>query len=203
MTLNYIYGIKFIGDLSLQDADILAKYAKQSKSILEFGAGGSTQVMSQCNADSIISVETDLNWATLTNIRLGKLNTNTKVKFVEYTTLFEQQFDLIFVDGVSNLRPDFASNTWKYLKPGGVMIFHDTRVQHEFQNIISVTIEYHNEVEQIDVNAKASNNVASNMTVIHKKECEPYINWNKSEDKPMWAYGGFDQPDQELWEYKP
>ena len=120
---------------------------------------------------------------------------------MDYTTEFDQEFDLIFVDGIPEKRLEFARNTWRYLKTNGVMIFHDTRVQQEFERVISVTTDYHNEIKSIDVNALASDNISSNMTVIHKKENEPYVNWNYSEDKPLWAYGGFDSPDELLWEY--
>ena len=39
MRLSHLGDFEFIGDLSLQDADVLAKYAKKSKLILEFGVG--------------------------------------------------------------------------------------------------------------------------------------------------------------------
>jgi hypothetical protein len=38
--LTNLQNIKFIGDLSLEDADILAGYEQHADSILEFGSGG-------------------------------------------------------------------------------------------------------------------------------------------------------------------
>ncbi len=199
--LKNLNGIKFIGDLSLQDADILADYAKKSKSILEFGAGGSTQIMSQCKPEIIICVETDPSWAELTSSRLQKISNPARVDFVNYKVNFDKQFDLIFVDGVSKLRTEFAINTWKNLNVGGVMIFHDTRVESEFERLIQLSKNFYLEIEKIEVNAKASDGKSSNMTIIHKKENEPYVNWNKTEGKPSWSYGGFGMPEQDLWEY--
>jgi len=198
--LTNLQNIKFIGDLSLEDADILAGYARNARSILEFGAGGSTQIFAQFNADCIISVETDQSWITLTKTRLKKLDKT--VDFIPYTTQFNQTFDMIFVDGVDHLRRDFAIETWKYLKPNGIMVFHDTRRFQDFQNAAWIAQLYFNEIKRIDVNAPASNGATSNMTILHKKQHEPYVNWNDEENKPEWDYGRTDGEDHELWEYK-
>jgi hypothetical protein len=186
--------IKFIGDLSLQDADVLAKYAKQSKFPLEFGVGGSTQIMSQCGCELVTSIETDTNWIQLTHYRLTQIKEKSLVFFHNYDeidiVIKNNQYDLIFVDGIDSLRNDFAVKTWKHLKSSGVMIFHDTRRKQDFTNAMYLASIYFNEIELIEVNAKASNGISSNMTIIHKKEYEPYENWNFTENKPLWAYGG-------------
>lgn len=197
--LKNLQNIKFIGDLSLEDADLLAGYAQTANSILEFGSGGSTQIFAQFEASTVISVETDINWIQLTQTRLKQINK--EVKFVSYTTDFNQLFDLIFVDGVDYLRRDFAIETWKYLKDSGVMIFHDTRRFQDFQNAAWVAQLYFNEIKRIDVNAAASNGCNSNITVLHKKAHEPYVNWNLTESKPQWAYGTLNE-DSPLWQYK-
>lgn len=197
--LKNLQNIKFIGDLSLEDADLLAGYAQTANSILEFGSGGSTQIFAQFEASTVISVETDINWIQLTQTRLKQINK--EVKFVSYTTDFNQLFDLIFVDGVDYLRRDFAIETWKYLKDSGVMIFHDTRRFQDFQNAAWVAQLYFNEIKRIDVNAAASNGCSSNITVLHKKAHEPYVNWNLTESKPQWAYGTLNE-DSPLWQYK-
>ena len=158
--------------------------------------------MAQSGAESIISVETDAGWIDLTKQRLNQIDNSTPVEFVAYTTQFDQQFDLILVDGVDHLRREFGIETWKYLRPGGVMLFHDTRRFQDFQNAAWIAQLYFNEITSIDVNAPASNGVSSNITVLHKKEHEPYINWNDVEDKPKWAYGIPDGVDRPLWAYK-
>jgi spermidine synthase len=199
--LEHLKNKQFTGDLSLQDADILCRYAGQSQSILEFGSGGSTQLLAQFNA-TIVSVETDANWIALTKQRLAQIINAQPVTFVDYTTEFDQQFDLILVDGVDHLRRDFAIETWKYLTVGGVMLFHDTRRFQDFQNAAWVAQLYFNEISSIDVNALASNGVSSNITVLHKKGYEPYVNWNDLEGKPKWAYGMPDGEHHDVWTYK-
>lgn len=199
--LEYLKNKKFTGDLSLQDADVLARYSSQSKSILEFGAGGSTQLLAQSGANFIISVETDNSWIELTKQRLAQIPNACPVEFIEYTTQFQNQFDLILVDGIDYLRREFAIETWKYLNVGGVMLFHDTRRFEDFQNSAWVAQLYFNEISNIDVNVRASDGVSSNITVLHKKQHEPYVNWNYIENKPLWAYGKPDGVDHPLWSY--
>jgi len=198
--LEHLTGLKWIGDLSLEDTDILAQYAKSSKMILEFGCGGSTQVMAQCGAQKILSVDTDPKWIMATYQRLTLIDDHTPVQFLEYTTKFNQQFDLIFVDGVNELRREFAIDTWQYLRIGGVMIFHDTRRFQDFQNAAWVAQLYFEEISRMDINSLATNGKSSNMTVLHKKNYEPYVNWNETEDKPQWSYGTLDN-NHDLWNY--
>jgi precorrin-6B methylase 2 len=199
--LTNLTGIRFIGDLSLEDADLLAGYARRSKTILEFGAGGSTQIMSQCGAARILSVETSEHWIQLTQQRLEQIADRTLVEFSGYRTDFDEMFNLVFVDGVDHARRQFAIDTWRNLRAGGVMIFHDTRRFQDFQNAAWVAQLYYNEISRVDVNAPASNGRSSNSTVLHKKPHEPYVNWNETENKPAWAYGISD-PDQPLWQYQ-
>lgn len=187
--LKNLADIKFIGDLSLEDADILAKYGKQSKNILEFGVGGSTHIFCQCNADKIISLETDLSWIDITTQRLDQINVNKSLySILEYNELsnINDTFDLIFVDGVDGLRLDFAVKTWSMLKIGGVMIFHDTRRLKDFLNVTNLLKQIFLEVSKVDIN---TNN--SNMTIIHKQALQEYVNWNRVENKKAYTYGAF------------
>ncbi len=201
--LSYLKNKKFIGDLSLQDADVLVKHAEKSKSVLEFGAGGSTQLLAQCGCIDITSVETDAKWIEATKQRLTQIATESTINFIPYTEQFNQEFDLIFVDGVDNLRRQFAIGTWKYLKIGGIMLFHDTRRFQDFQNVAWVSQLYHNEISCIMVNESASDGATSNITAIHKKLHEPYVNWNYSEDKPLWSYAALPNTESfPLWQYK-
>lgn len=187
--------IKFIGDLSIQDAKVLVKLGSQAKHILEFGAGGSTQIFAQCKPKTLISVETDLHWVQLTEKRIKKLSDITEPLFINYGRHPQQPFDLIFVDGVDNLRKEFAIDTWNLLTVGGVMVFHDTRRFIDFANAAWIAQLHFNEISKIEVNVDDSN-----MTVIYKKQYQPYENWNYTEGKPLWAYGGVpDTEDKELW----
>lgn len=191
--------IKFIGDLSLEDADVLVTHAQRSDNVLEFGVGGSTQVMAQCGVKTMRCVDTDPKWIELTSNRLAQLENATPVVFSTYTTDFAEQYDLILVDGVDHLRRQFAIDTWQYLRVGGVMLFHDTRRFQDFQNAAWVAQLYFNEISRIDVNAQASNGQTSNITVLHKKTLEPYVNWNYTENKPPWAYGSIMDDTLPLW----
>ena len=76
--------IKFIGDLSIQDALILAEFAKKSDYILEFGSGGSTQIFAQCLPKIVISVETSPKWIEITQKRLKMIDNISKVQFTTY-----------------------------------------------------------------------------------------------------------------------
>jgi len=200
--------LRWIGDFSLQDADAFMRLALSRQRVLEFGAGGSTQILAQCKLNRIISVETDLQWITLTQQRLCELKDTTTVEFIPYEgiqdllhpTGFSETFDFIFVDGVDHLRREFAINTWPLLDVGGIMVFHDTKRFQDFQNAAWVMQLFHNEIEHVDVNVRASDGKSSNLTVIYKKKNEPYENWNYTENKPLWAYGMPGQPiDQPLW----
>lgn len=197
-TYSNLKGIAFVGDLSLEDADLLAYYGYQSRNILEFGSGGSTQIFAQCGPEVLVSVETDINWIEKTKNRISGVLGAVHPEFVSYGDHPEKQYDLIFVDGVDDRRRDFAINTWKLLSNDGVMLFHDTRRFPDFANAAWVAQLHHNEIKLIEVNANDSN-----MTIIHKKPHQPYVNWNESEGKPLWAYGAYPNPNgDELWSIK-
>lgn len=198
--LKFIKNVGFIGDLSIQDADVLARYAADAQCILEFGSGGSTQIFAQCCKEMVISVETSQEWMDKTLINLNKLDDRCEVFIIGYKTDFQEKFDVIFVDGVDHLRADFAEKTWGNLKVGGVMIFHDTRREHDFKNALNLIGNHFNEIDVVEVNAKASDGKSSNLTVICKKNYEGYVDWNQSENKPLWAYGVTDDSvNQQLW----
>ena len=200
--LKYLGKIKFIGDLSLEDADILSKYAKQSTNILEFGVGGSTQILAQCFPDKLVSVDNNQFWIDVTDKRIRSLENKVSPEFhfwnpddnstdpyLIFSEYKSNSFDMIFVDGFWHYRKTFARASWNLLKPGGVVIFHDTRRDFDFEIAIDFAKEKFTEIKLIETNAEASNGKSSNMTVLHKKVAEPYVNWHETEGKPEWAYG--------------
>lgn len=195
--LKHLGKLKFIGDLSMEDADTLAKYGKQSINILEFGVGGSTQIFAQCLPDRLLSVDTNVTggdkWISVTEKRVLSLLNKTVPEFHDLFDFLKNipklDYDLIFVDGIWWQRKPFADATWPLLKVGGVMIFHDTRRDFDFDIAIKFVKEHYEEIRLVETNAEASNGKSSNMTVIHKKIREPYVNWNNTEGKPQWAYG--------------
>jgi predicted O-methyltransferase YrrM len=185
---------------------VLCAYGKEAKTILEFGVGGSTQLFAQCKPELLCCVETDPAWVELTKTRLAKIADKTDPVFFLYgiSPRIDQgdEFDLIFVDGVDHLRLEFAIKHWPCLAENGVMIFHDTRREQDFKNAAWVAQMFFNEIEHIEINTKASNGKNSNITVIHKKAYEPYVNWNYEEDKPLWAYSIPGTDNDELWGQK-
>ena len=191
--MEYLKDIKFIGDLSLEDADLFVYYGRQAPAILEFGVGGSTQIFAQCMPKLFISVDTSPEWMLTTQSRLNQIEIKTQPEFYIYEDFFKldpkPMFDLILVDGVDHLRREFAIAAWPLLNPTGRMIFHDTRRFQDFQNAAVTAHLFHNEISLIQVNEPASNGESSNLTVIYKKPLEPYVNWNYTENKPAWAYG--------------
>lgn len=182
--------INFIGDLSIQDALVIEWFGSQSKRILEFGAGGSTQIFAQCLPDVLISVETAPEWIEKTKRNIERYESVTRPVFTSYGSHPRQEYDLIFVDGVWDLRRDFAQQTWPLLKVGGQMIFHDTRRWFDAENVMLTAKMYFDEVDSIHMNIDDSN-----CTIVSKCKKVEYVNWNETEGKPVWAYGIGDPPE--------
>jgi len=182
--------IKFIGDLSKQDVSVLIKYIKNASNILEFGVGGSTQIICKIKKKSAryISIDTSQDWIDLTIDNLQLLSIKPDVTFYLYEN-WEQSiegmtFDFIFDDGVPDLRKDFGLRVWKYLDIGGSLLSHDTRTIEHIKDVEAIIDNYYLEIDSILFNANHSN-----ITVISKKLKEPYSNWNVVENKQAWEYG--------------
>lgn len=182
--------MRFIGDLSHEDAVVLEFYGLVSPRILEFGAGGSTQIFAQCMPEVLISVETSQEWIDKTKRNIERFRPCTDPVFVQYGSHPRHEYDLIFVDGVWDLRRDFAQSTWPLLRVGGQMIFHDTRRWFDAENALLTAKVYFDEVDTIHMNTDNSN-----CTVLTKRDKIEYVNWNESEGKPAWMYGIGDIPE--------
>jgi predicted O-methyltransferase YrrM len=181
----------YIGDVSKTDALVLQKYAKLSSSVLEFGPGASTQIIAQSMKEegTIDSFETEQKWIDLNIKTLQELDCSNKCSFHLYKCLSPfiednvNSYDLVFVDGLNELRLEFALSAWSTLKVGGVMIFHDTRKQ-PFATIISKVLEKHfEEIESIKVNE-----LDSNMSVITKTPPHLFDNWNSNGKRLPWMW---------------
>jgi precorrin-6B methylase 2 len=184
-------GVSFVGDLSLEDASVLADEARQRLNVIEFGSGGSTQIFAQCSAGSVFSIETESEWIEKTSKNLEVLGLKNKVIFASYGFYpGSGNYDLVFVDGAPNLRLEFATHAWKRLNVGGVMIFHDTRRFEYFREAAWIMQLHFNEIDKVEINHKGSN-----LTLIYKGEPKNYVNWNETEGKPAWAYGKADRPE--------
>ena len=185
---------KFIGLLRKDDAEIIERYARTAKSVVEFGAGGSTHIIAQTIAptSSFTSFETDAKWIALTKDRLARLKVAGRAKLLPHaqwpklrTTL---KPDLVFVDGLWALRRGFALEAWPQLRIGGHMLLHDTRRAKDIANVAAIVGTHFLEIESVLANAKHAGRT-TNVTVIRKKAREPEVNWYKTEGKPRWAYG--------------
>lgn len=141
----------------------------------------------------LISIDTNQEWIAHTNKTLQRLNC-TNYLFVPWEQWSERtgpinlDIGMIFNDGHIDLREQFGLDAWPLLDPGGFMIFHDTRHISIVRNITKLIETYHNEIREVEFNEKW-HGVASNLTVLHKKKAEPYVNWNHVEQKPLWRYG--------------
>lgn len=188
--------MKYIGDLSAKDAEILAMAASNADSVLEFGCGGSTQVLAQAMkpGSHLVSLDTSEEWIRRTHMNLAALSDDiyTAYELCAYDGWQDQhrdQFDLIFVDGVDDERGVFSKAAFQHLKTGGAMLFHDTRRPKDLANVLELVFSNGNEVADVMLNIGGSN-----ITVVVKKAHEPYENWNIVEGREDWMTGAVPPP---------
>jgi predicted O-methyltransferase YrrM len=188
--------IDYIGDISKNDAKVLAQLAANCPDILEFGVGASTQVLGHYRQRQgrMISVETDPAWVEKTRRNLDRLRIP-HPEFAFYMDLDAHlnhgaKFDLIFDDGVDGLRGEFSKRTWPFLKVGGAFAFHDTRRTGDVLNVCALLAAVSAEVSVVQFNLEHSN-----ITVILKKQAEHYEDWNVLEGRPAWKAGYGDAPE--------
>lgn len=191
--------IPYIGDISKADAEVLARYAAKSNNILEFGVGASTQVISAYKplGAGFESLDTDGLWIEKTRENLELLELKEPL-FTVYNDFKPQtqhpypEYDFVFNDGADNLRFPFAIAIWPYVKVGGYLAFHDTRRGGDARNLVEVIAHHHNEIRHVRIN-----NRGSNISIITKKEHEPYTNWQEDEKREPWQLG-YGLPPQEF-----
>jgi predicted O-methyltransferase YrrM len=187
---------KFIGDLSKQDAALLESYAENSRSVLEFGVGGSTQIIAQSilPGTGFISLDTDDRWIEKTRVNLRRLGVEDRCRMLRYGDFpVTGEFDLIFNDGCESLRREFALKSFPLLAVGGALLFHDTRRLPYVQNVMAVVETFFEEIEHVYLNI-----ASSNITVVRKKAKQPYVSWNAVEQKLSWQVGYGEVP-EEFW----
>ena len=186
--------MKFVGDLSRQDAALLERYARGARSVLEFGAGGSTQIIAQVLPEgaSFLSLDTDPRWIATTRENLRRLGVGDRCQLRRYEDWSPDadaaQFDLVFDDGIGHLRRAFAIRSFPFLAIGGALLFHDTRRLQDVRNVLGLVEAFFEEIEHVHLNERVDG-ASSNITAVRKKAREPYVNWNVAEGRPPWAYG--------------
>lgn len=191
--------MKFVGDLSKADAELLSQYARMSNRLLEFGVGGSTMVFAQAVPEhtEIISMDTHAGWLRLTKQRLeNELRVRKKVRFGLFDRTHDLSkvipsgpFDLIFVDGLDELREPFALAGWDRLEVGGVLLLHDTRVAKWQDMVARLLVTCYNEIDVVRCNERSSN-----ITAIVKKKRVDYVNWNDTEGRSRQEQGYGSKP---------
>jgi predicted O-methyltransferase YrrM len=190
--------LRYIGDISREDAQLLSRFAAGARRILEFGAGASTQVLAQTAPEGaeIVTVETDARWVERTRRNLRLLGVTRELKFLPYRgfwRLLQGQFDFILDDGIDRRRADFAQRAWPLLAVGGAMLFHDTRRPADARTALRQVERVFLEVATVELNADGSN-----ITVVRKQAPLEYVDWNVAERRARWEYG-HDEPPPGLW----
>lgn len=164
-----------VGNIDPIDFQAIAKLARNAHRILEFGSGGSTQLLAMFSPPDahVWSVDTDKAWQGRTSENLAKQGARERVDFLEYKRwkhdLCEALgprpwFDLIFVDGLESERAVFANESWPLLMPTGVCAWHDCRWGQITGAALQLCANNFLELERIDVGMDNSNVLA-----IHKK----------------------------------
>jgi predicted O-methyltransferase YrrM len=179
--------IPYIGDVSRADAELLRKLAERAPRILEFGSGASTQIFAAYGIGTVVSVETDDAWILKTRENLCALGIPLhRVSFRRYGEQIGGEFDMIFVDGIDELRLPFALEMWQRLAIDGAMCLHDTRRSKphgkakltDAQNACAIVEKHFLEIECVEVNRDGSN-----ITAIWKREPVEYVHWGKAEGR--------------------
>lgn len=176
----------FVGDLSANDAAVLATLARDASSIIEFGVGGSTQIFAQCAPAGahILSLDTSVDWLDRTKATLRAMALHDRVMFQSYPGQLDRAYDLAFDDGIIEHRLDFASRVWPHLTIGGKLVFHDTRRPFDYMNAVQIITTHYLEIDIVEANA-----ANSNLTIITKKARGDYQDWNEVEQRSEVSIG--------------
>lgn len=190
--------LRYIGDISREDARLLARAAAGARRILEFGAGASTQVLAQSApaGAEIVTVETKPEWVERTRANLRRLGISREVRFVPYRGFWREvrgPFEVILDDGIDRLRGDFAERAWPMLAVDGSLFFHDTRRPRDARTALRHVERVFLEVASVHLNPEGSN-----LTVVRKQAPLEYVDWNVAEGRARWEYGHAEPP-PDLW----
>jgi hypothetical protein len=196
---------KFVGDLSLQDAELLERYVARAKAVLEFGVGGSTQIIAQSIPEGakFASIDTDPSWMRSRGIASASSASRTAATFSRTTGGCGGDERVAPVryyldDGVDHLRRQFALDSWVLLEPGGFMLFHDTRRFGDFVNVAWV-MQSSSKRSRRCIAISAWTGGAATSPLSRRSRARRISTGNHSENKPLWMYGGFGPVPDDFW----
>jgi predicted O-methyltransferase YrrM len=110
----------------------MADWLTPSSRALEFGAGYSTRwIADRCG--HLVSVETSPQWWSVARDTLQDCECDWDVQLVKHPaeTKLSRAVDLVLVDCAESLRFDAVKVGWRWLKPGGWLLFDDAqRIKH-------------------------------------------------------------------------
>ena len=191
MLLNpYIYEVD--GDLSKADVVVLTQLCR-NKTVVEFGIGGSTILLSQV-AKKVISYEHDQAWIDKTQPKVGE---NVEIRLIakdpQVVEGIGEECDVLFDDGHSLLRAPFLLEFWPFIKECAIL--HDARMTYAGNCIKKFIDAFTIKNEPSKTNPGLPDNpftgslksidwclLESNMVVMNKRNCTlKYENWKISE----------------------
>lgn len=177
--------IDYVGDISKQDAEVLANFAVTANKILEFGCGASTQVLSYYTDGTVISLDTEREWMEKTSAHLMRLKIPIGrcyiLPYEGWINKPDGMYDLVFDDGADSLRRHFALAVWPHIEPNGWLLMHDQRRRPDWDTTAHIISHYWQEVGTVHYNY-----LDSNITCIQKR-IKPAIweNWQETENINM------------------
>ena len=149
--------------MSIAERNLISKYLSYDKSMLEWGAGGSTLFFSKY-VKEYTSIEhdegwykkikreignsIDYKWFTLHHVLNNKPRTiPTQVEqfldYINYVDVLNKKYDIVLIDG--RARPYCAQKVIPYLKENAVVFIHDFWERPEYHWVL----EYYDEIESI------------------------------------------------------
>jgi precorrin-6B methylase 2 len=185
--------IRFIGDLSNADAQVLWGFTSTNSRILEFGVGGSTQIFAQKKPKRLVSLDNSQEWIDRTRQNLDTLGVADQAEIYLYDKIPLDTYDFVFVDGDWPNRFRFMEEAWPMIRAGGMMVVHDTRRWFDVENVSKFLTAKFEEINFVTVNY-----MDSNCSLICKRGRLVYENWN--EGKPSWLFGNGEPGPLEEWQ---
>ncbi len=144
--------------MSIDERNLVSKYLGYNKTMLEWGAGGSTLFFSKY-VKKYISIEHDEGWYNEVKAKIGdnvelhhvpnnlpRTIPTDPVQFedyINYVDVLNKKFDLVLVDG--RARPQCAEKVIPYLTDDAVVFIHDFWERPEYSWVLNL----YDEIESV------------------------------------------------------